>query len=115
MAVDAQFVKDVAPDLASESDTRISLFIDFAKLSVNEAVWGAKYDLGVAVMAAHLLTISSAGGATGGLAVTQEKVGDLSRSYAAPSGDAIDSLQGTAYGRWFLQLRKSLVITPLCT
>lgn len=109
---DTEHVKIIAPELASESDARIELFIDLAKLSVNESVWGDKYELGVAVMTAHLMTMANSGGAGVG-PVTSEKVGDLSRSYAA--GDANDTLMSTAYGKWFVQLRKELVITPLCT
>lgn len=113
MAVSATLVRDIAPELASESDSRIELFIDFAKLNVNEPVWGDKYDLGVAVYTAHLLTMSNSGGGLGGGAVVSEKVGDLARSYAAPK-NSNDSLELTTYGKWFLQMRRTLLITPLC-
>lgn len=110
MAADSAMVIDIAPELADEDSSRIYRFIEFAALSVNETIWGSKYDLGVAVMAAHLLTMAGRGG-TGG-PVTSEKVGDLSRSYGQ-MGDK-DSLMATSYGQWFVQLRKTLPITPLC-
>lgn len=110
MAADAAMVVNIAPELADEDSSRIDLFLGFAALSVNESVWGTKYDLGVAVMAAHLLTMANRGGNGG--PVTSEKVGDLARSYGQ-MGDK-DSLMATSYGQWFVQLRKTLPITPLC-
>lgn len=111
MAADAKMVRDIAPELKAEDDGRIDTFLGFAALSVNANVWGDKSDLGVAVMAAHLLTLSNRGGVSG--AVTSEKVGDLARSYSSTKASD-ETLMSTSYGSWFIQLRKSLPITPVC-
>jgi hypothetical protein len=108
--IQPQLVRDIAPELAAASDERVSLFIGFAESMVNSNVWGSKTDQGVAVLTAHLLTMSNRGGNGG--AVVSEKVGDLSVNYSAPkNGD--DDLESTAYGKWFLRLRRSLPITPI--
>lgn len=112
MAVDSAYVIDVAPELVDVSVSRIDRFIDFAKLSVNESVWGTKYDLGVAVMTAHLLTVSGRSGSGG--PITSEKVGELAQSYGQVNVSGDEYLATTSYGQWFLQLRRTIPITPLC-
>lgn len=113
MAATPDMVLSIAPELADTFiPSRIVTFIGFAQLNVNRSVWGDKADLAEAVMAAHLMTLSSRGGQGG--VVTQEKVGDISRSYAKPEGDD-ESLSTTSYGQWFLQMRRTLTITPIVT
>lgn len=111
MAVSATDIKKFAPELESEPNSRIQFFIDFALLSVNASVFGDKTDKAVALLTAHFMTLSNRGGSGG--SVTSEKVGDLSRSYSAPSGKVSESeLATTAYGQMFLTLLKSLSISP---
>lgn len=111
MAVTPQDLKKIAPELESETAARLQFFIDFAIQSVNSSVFGDKSDKAVTLLAAHFLTLSNRGGAGG--SVTSEKVGDLSRSYSAPSGKIGESeLATTAYGQMFLTLLKSLSISP---
>lgn len=111
MAVDASFVKDIAPDLASEVDARVERFIELAALSVNRTTFGAKADLATAVYAAHLMTLSNRGGAAAG-PVVSERVGDVSRSYAAPSTKDDGALDSTNYGKWFKQIRRECYTGP---
>jgi hypothetical protein len=109
----AQF-KDRFAEFATVSDSRIQLFLDEAALSVNVSLWGIKADLGQAYLAAHLLTIDKRGGSGAAGMVTSEKVGDLSRNYAAPNTGALDpTLSATSYGIEFLRLRRSILISPM--
>jgi hypothetical protein len=116
MSVSPADVKDIAPEFASVLDARVQRFIDRAKLSVNEDIFGRVYDLAVAYLAAHMLAMAvapSSGGGGIGLIVTQEKVGDLSRSYADTSAVATDAaLSRTRFGDEFLRLRRQCVISP---
>lgn len=111
MAATTQSVKDLAPELADVEDARIQVFLDYALLTINANIWGAKADFGQTLLAAHLLTMSNRGGSGG--AVTSEKVGDLSRSYGNPDMDGT-TYSATSYGQMFMQLLKTLDTTPLC-
>lgn len=108
MAISADTVIKVAPELSSEETSRINYFITEAGRYINSVTWGAKADFAHALYTAHLMTISGLSGSAG---VTSERVGDLSRSYAVNASD--DSLASTSYGKQFMSLRKSLVITPI--
>jgi hypothetical protein len=44
--------------------------------------------------------------------ITQEKVGDLSRSYGTYDLSGSEELGQTSYGREFLRVRKTLIISP---
>ena len=108
MAITNADIINVAPELVSVSTGRIDSFIAFAAPYVNINIWGEKADFAHSLLTAHLLTLSNKGGATN---VTSEKVGDLSVSYADPTAD--QGLESTAYGSMFVQLRKSLLISPI--
>lgn len=117
MAVTPASVVETAPELASEDPARIQRFIDIAKPYVNLNTWGAaKYDYALELFTAHLLTTAltstTTGGSSGGGLVTSEKVGDLSIGYAVAAA-APDTLATTKYGSLFLQLRRTLLITPI--
>ena len=84
---------------------------DIAKCKVGEAVFGDKADYAAALMTAHIFALSGRGGAGG--QVTQEKVGDLSRSYSVETGGAGSDLSTTAYGRLFIQCRKQCPVSPI--
>lgn len=110
-------VIDIAPEFSGISINRIQRFIDRARLSVNKDIFGNVYELAVAYLAAHMLAVSiepSLGGGSIGLVVTQEKVGDLSRSYADTAAIAADpTLSRTRFGEEFLRLRRQCVISPV--
>lgn len=117
MSVSPSDVKDIAPELAGVSDARVTRFINRAKLSVNEDVFGDTYDLAVTYLAAHMLAVSpetSGGGAVSQI-VTSEKVGDLSRTYQESNSSIVEptSLSRTRYGDEFLRLRRACVISPV--
>lgn len=110
--VDAQLVKDIAPELASESDQRIELFIDIVKTRNDSDVWATKYDYAVALDAAHELTMANRSGSGGPL--TRQQVGDVSVAYGEFKGGEYSSPYDlTSYGQMYLNLRKTLLITPM--
>lgn len=111
MAVTAQDVKKLAPELESETAPRLQFFIDFAVKKVNPSYFKDETDTAVILLAAHFVTMANRGGAGG--SITSEKVGDLSRGYGAPSGKLSESeLATTAYGQMFWTILKSLAISP---
>lgn len=85
-------------------------YLTYAELQVTEDFFGDKYELAIAYMAAHLLTIdtniSITGLSTGGVVTKRE--GDLSVTFSNIQEKGTDSILGqTSYGRQFLQLRNS--------
>ena len=117
MSVSATDVIDIAPEYSGVATAKINRFIERAKLSANEKVFGIKYDLAVTYMTAHLLsrsvTAEEAPGADS-LIVTQEKVGQLSRSYAQTgSATPSSSLELTKYGLEFKRLVRECATRPV--
>jgi hypothetical protein len=108
ITVEQSDISNVAPELASQTQERVDLFIEYARLFVNEEKWGSKAKFGIVLYACHLLTLSSSDGRSG---ITSEKVGELQVNYAAPQGD--DELNQTPYGMMYRNLRKTLPFTPL--
>lgn len=98
----------IAPQFDSSAGR--SDYLIYAELQVTEDFFGDKYDLAIAYMAAHLLTIgtnnSLIGLSTGG--IVSKKEGDLSVTFSNTKEKGTDSILGqTSYGRQFLQLRNS--------
>lgn len=112
MAISSATVILVAPEFSAETVDRINAFIEFAKPYIDRSVWGVKSDHAHALMTAHFLATSPSTGMAKGGPVQQEKVGDLSTSYAVNAPSA-DSLSTSAYGRLLMQLRKTLLIGPM--
>jgi len=102
------------PGLCADS-ARVQLFLDLAVAQVPEHVWGVSTKAARLYLAGHMLTMAdrAAKGISG--AVTQSRVGDLSRSYAAPSSGGSEELKQTAFGLEFLRLRRTVAITPMVT
>ena len=106
----------LCPDLCSEADGRVGVFLTAAARRLDASAWGAVYLDAVVYLAAHLLIRSPAGGSggtnvAGGGPITSKKAGDLSVSYGATattgagrSNADLDLLE-THYGRQFLALR----------
>lgn len=123
IAVEPEDVTDVAPEFASTAEESIELFIEQARIFVNESVWGEKKGkAGIIYMACHMMKemgLGSGGISDGAGAVTQEKVGDLSKSYGdlgnGSRNETDKILMTTKYGKMFLLLKKTLVITPMVT
>lgn len=134
MAVTYQNVIQVAPEFKplSESPAGILIInemISLATTFVCVAKWGTiKGEKAITYLAAHFLKeLGFSEGVNGGGAdasvtgpITQEKVGDLSRSYGALNLGANANVQDnlfstTAYGKIFVALRRTVVSTPRVT
>lgn len=124
MEATAENIKALFPEFSSVSDQRIENFIEIAKLSVAEKVWGSSFGTGVSYLTAHLLKRAGVGGGVQGGSsnpgvVSSEKVGELQRSYALPNfsgGSAEDALLATtSYGMEYLRLRRQILVTPMVT
>lgn len=104
-----------APTVA---DDVVQAALDEAALHMNATSWGDRYDMGHALLAAHLL-IDGANGGTGSPIkgpIVQESLGPASRTYAQSLVKVQDdelNLNGTTYGRRHLALRRKLILTPL--
>lgn len=112
MTTATEYLESVAPEFTG--DARIDAFLEIAALQMDSGKWGNVYTLAVAYLAAHLLTESADdGGASATLAgaLTAKHAGDLSESYATPSGGTVTRddalLSTTKYGRAFCRLRNS--------
>lgn len=114
----------IAPEFTNVPQGVFDIVIPMAQAYVAEAVWVAKADQGVTWMSCHILKTlgygddeagQNAGPNTG--AVTQEKVGDLQRSYSAlqlkGTSDFDTVLSLTRYGQMFIMLRKTIATSPL--
>ncbi len=77
---------------------------------LEETQWGKAYDLACKYLAAHIAALAYRGASGASGAVTQESVGDVSRSYAANSPMGTDpDYDLTPYGRRYKMLKRSLV------
>ena len=110
MAVNISDIKKNFPEFANETNPQIQFFLDMAERRVNRSIFGDKADDAVCLMTLHLLTLGSRGGNAG--AVTQEKVGDLSRGYSGGKSSDGNSISSTAYGQMFDDLMRSCRTGP---
>jgi hypothetical protein len=97
---------------------RIAIYIGLATIRVPLSVWCENTPYATALLTAHMLTTSGRQGlGSAGGAVSQEAVGDLSRSFAQcfdpTAGDAV--LRVTRYGIDFVALRKETFTTAMTT
>lgn len=115
MAITPSELKKFAPEFEDQPNSRLNIFIGMADRMVNESCWGDKADDARLLLSAHFTTLGDRGaGGTAG-AVTSEKVGDLQTNYANPSSSSGkgSEFMSTSYGQIYLQLRKTLVVTPM--
>ncbi len=109
-----QAFRTLFPEFKKTPDATIEAYLNIAVGRVPVNIWKANTNYATALLLAHMLSTQGAqgGGPTGG-AVTQEQVGDLSRSFQAVfepgSGDAV--LMTTRYGIDFVALRKETIPT----
>lgn len=109
--------QDIAQEFAGEIVARIDRFIEYAKLQVSATVFGDRYDLAVAYLAAHMLALANRNddeGTNGNAGIiTQRKEGDLSLSFALPNAlNNIDgTLQLTSYGIEYERIRSMCVVS----
>lgn len=103
----------VFPEFASTSDARVQYYMDLAVAQVGKIAFGDCYAQAVYLITAHNLTMMDPSRATSG-SKSSEKAGDLAVSYDTSSGKGMDAMfNQTQYGKQFLQLRNSKVISPL--
>jgi Protein of unknown function (DUF4054) len=97
------------------SDTLINLRIAEAELNVNESVWGAKYELGLSYLTAHLLSsVPSAPGNGGAVGpVTSKRIGDVAMSYGAV-GSVSTVYDSTSYGQRYEYYKSIVQSGPRC-
>lgn len=91
--VDKEYLLLHCAEFAQETEGRIDDLNNTAELVINEDVFGDLTRYARMLYIAHLLKLSDMQGSG---SVTAEKVGDLSRSFAAPSDQDIMSM--TSYG-----------------
>ena len=112
LEIDALF-KAIAPEYAGSGfDAQRAQFITISDLYVG-SVFGEKYNLARAYVAAHLMTISNANASLKqGGAIVSKKEGQLQVNYAAPtsSNSMLNGFGETVYGRMFLDLGKSTIL-----
>lgn len=95
---------------------KIKVYIGIATGRVPTSVWGANTQYATALLTAHMLTLQGkGGGGEAGGPLTQESVGDLSRSFATifqpGAGDA--PYMTTRYGVEFIELRRETIVSAM--
>ena len=118
----AEVISDIAPEFDNEDPARIDRFIGYAESQVSSNEFLTKYDLAVAYLTAHVLSLSGRNdteGTNGNAGnITQKKEGDLSLSFALPSAlnnSQDGTLMSTSYGLEYLRLRDMCIITMSAT
>jgi len=117
MPVTPDDVRDLSLNaaFAAFSDDQVQTLIDEAALHMDETAWDERYDKGLALLAAHLLSMEITAG-TGALqVVTSRRLGPAARTYATPAvapGDDPLSLHATRYGQRYQALLDNLPLSP---
>ena len=110
---------DIAPEFTNEDPARIDRFISYVQPQVAQNQFGDKYELAVAYLTSHMLSLANRNDTAGtngtpGV-ITQKKEGDLSLSFGLPSGlsgSTDGTLILTSYGIEYLRMRNLCVISP---
>lgn len=120
--ITVQYFRDLFEEFKRVGNATIEVYIGIASGRTPSSVWGSNTNYATALLVAHMLsTRGPQGGGPAGGALTQETVGDVSRSFATVfepgSGDAL--LATTRYGIDYLALRSETVFsatvaTPAC-
>ena len=99
-----EYFRLLAPEFASVPDATVNSWLTMAgNLIVVGCLDAERAAMAQALYAAHLLTLSTAGGAVG--AVVSEREGDLSRTYATIKG--CDTVLGsTSYGQQYIEITR---------
>ncbi len=98
------------PEFAGTSEARILAMQEMAKSFVNEAALGDDFKVGLELYTAHMLSSTPNSAQQAGVAgaLTSTRVGDLSRTYAAPTGSDKSALATSSYGQLYLKLIQGL-------
>ena len=99
-----EYFRLLAPEFASVPDATVNQWLSVAgNITETGCLDTERAAMAQALYAAHLLTLSTAGGAVG--AVVSEREGDLSRTYATIKG--CDTVLGsTSYGQQYIELTR---------
>ena len=99
-----EYFRLLAPEFASVADATVNSWLTMAGNLIEVGCLDAeRAAMARALYAAHMLTLSTAGGAVG--AIVSEREGDLSRTYAAiKGGDTV--LGSTSYGQQYIELTR---------
>ncbi len=108
----ASILADIATEFASVDTSRRDRLITLAALQVPSAGWGDVTEHAQALLVAHWLKLDAQRGKG---AVTEETIGDVSRSFAKPGGKDADEFDATSYGAEFKRLRRTRLAGPLVT
>ena len=103
------FKAKFSASFGSLTDAVVNAAIAEALLMISESAWGAKFDLGVNYLAAHILKLDAddAGAAPG--ALKSERLDVWSATYQTPGSMPGDELfASTAYGRRYLSVRDTI-------
>lgn len=103
------------PNLTGGS-TLIEFTLNVAASMVNASAWRAKANAATIYLAAHMLAVETGlgGGETG--VITSRGMDRLSTANASTSFDTGDAaMASTRWGRMYLALRKTLLVTPAAT
>ena len=103
----------IAPAYADDPDA--NNFIDLATLRTSQSKFGNKYNLAVALRAAHMITLRDRTGGDGGT-ITSKSEGSLSVSYSAPARASGDTdLMLTHFGQQLKGLIRGTIVSPTVT
>ena len=96
----------IAPQFAADADK--TSFLTLAKIQTSATFYGAKYNMAVALRAAHMLTLRDRAQSTQGAGgqITSMREGDLAVSYSAASSGGSGDLSQTSYGMQLQGLKK---------
>jgi hypothetical protein len=97
------------PTFATISDVDKNTIISIAQLQVDETIFEDKYDYAVALLSAHILSMSRGfrDGSSG--AVSSKKEGELSVNFGTNGGGSL--LISTSYGQLFQELNDRCIVT----
>lgn len=113
MAVDQAYISNIAPKFANVPAPRATALIAIAESQVSSEKWGSQTDYAVALLTLHAWTI---GNNNGKGPVTQEKIGDIERSFGKNQGGKDPSgYDLTSWGQEFKRLSRTIPTTPIVT
>lgn len=108
MAVTVAQVKTALPEFCNVDNAVVQLAIDQADECINRPEWGEnRADIATKYLAGHFLIFLDKGNALPPGQVTSEAEGQLRASYAVDASAKRSTFESTAYGRQYLELRRT--------
>lgn len=104
----------IAPELSGVDDATFAAIIADAYGQMNPTLWGRKLDIGAKYLVAHLVSMTTAGGAPDAAGtfgqVQSESVGGVSRTYQTTASGT--GLEATSYGDEYKRLLRQVAFAP---